>query len=451
LLAQAPSAFNYQAVLRNSEGQVISNQATSIRISILSGIADGDIVYQETHSPTTNDFGLVVLEIGKGTVVSGVFEDIALGTTEHFLKVEMDATGGSSYAELGVSQLLSVPYAITSNFAVVANYLNSETGLITEAQIIDLTHFTNDDEIDPIFDSSVASGITETDTTNWNNKSEFSGSYDDLTDKPTVISDFVMDANSQSIINLATPENAQDAATKAYVDLLEARIAALELTQMQPLDYNGNSYKVAKIGDQVWMAENLKATHYADGTALVDATGVFEPWENTTTKYYYWYNDDIANKNIYGALYNWAAIMNGAGSSDASPSGVQGICPNGWHLPSDAEWKTLELELGMSESDVNSEQHRFGAGDKLRETGTTHWDSPNTAATNESGFTALPGGLINSWRGSEALGVNAYFWTTTEVSDYSSHVYFRDIHGDNDVYRHHRGKVDGMSVRCVKN
>ena len=102
----------------------------------------------------------------------------------------------------------------------------------------------------------------------------------------------------------------------------------------------------------------------------------------------------ISNRDNYGGLYTWAAAMDGSTSSSTNPSGVKGVCPDGWHLPSDAEWKELEISLGMSQADADNTGFRgTDEGGKLKETGTAHWKSPNSGATNESRFTALPGGL----------------------------------------------------------
>ena len=106
-------------------------------------------------------------------------------------------------------------------------------------------------------------------------------------------------------------------------------------------DYDGNIYTTIKIGDQIWMAENLKTTRYSDGNSLVNGTGAGNITGNYTTKYWFVYEDNSANKDTYGLLYTWAAAMNGSASSDKSPSGIQGVCPIGWHLPSDTEWKSL--------------------------------------------------------------------------------------------------------------
>ncbi len=114
VFSQAPQKFNYQAVVRDDAGNLVSEQPVSIKISILQGTVDGTVVYSETHSPTTNSFGLVTLEIGGGTVVSGDLTSVDWGSDTYYMKVEMDATGGTSYAVIGASQLLSVPYALNA-------------------------------------------------------------------------------------------------------------------------------------------------------------------------------------------------------------------------------------------------------------------------------------------------------------------------------------------------
>ena len=145
--AQSPQSFKYQAVARNSTGDILTNQSISIRISIHETSTGGPVVYEEEHvSETTNEFGLVNLEIGNGSVLSGTFSAIDWGSNDHFIEIEMDETGGTTYQVMGTSQLLSVPYALHAKTAEAVT------------------------ETDPVFGISVASGITGTDTTNWNNK-----------------------------------------------------------------------------------------------------------------------------------------------------------------------------------------------------------------------------------------------------------------------------------------
>jgi len=172
-------------------------------------------------------------------------------------------------------------------------------------------------------------------------------------------------------------------------------------------DQDGNIYKTVAIGKQVWMAENLKTTRYSDGTLipLVEATTEWQALD-PTDKAYCWYDNNIDNKDTYGALYTWAAAMNGALSSFYEPSDVQGVCPTGWHIPSVAEWRTLTNYLGGESV----------AGSMLKESGTSHWVYPNEGAANSTGFSALPGGARSKLGGFRSLGYIGIWWTSLETS-----------------------------------
>jgi uncharacterized protein (TIGR02145 family) len=173
-------------------------------------------------------------------------------------------------------------------------------------------------------------------------------------------------------------------------------------------DIDGNVYNTVTIGTQVWMKENLRTTRYADGTAIPNVPDSAK-WAalNVTDKAYCFYNNSSTNANTYGALYTWAAAMKGASSSSSSPSSIQGICPTGWHLPSHAEWTTLIAYLGGYTM----------AGGKLKETDTTHWQSPNTGATNESSFTALPSGRRFFNGKFMYIRDQGYWWSSTVSAD----------------------------------
>jgi len=176
-------------------------------------------------------------------------------------------------------------------------------------------------------------------------------------------------------------------------------------TMTDPRD--GQVYNTVTIGNQVWMAENLKSTVFPDGSPilLIEDNAAWDTLRSYD-KAYCFYDNSTTNRDTYGTLYTWAAAMNGAGSSDASPSGIRGVCPDGWHLPSDAEWTELTDNLGGSGV----------AGGKLKEAGTAHWASPNTGATNESGFTALPGGFRYLNGSFSNFVLNGYLWSSSEVS-----------------------------------
>lgn len=171
-------------------------------------------------------------------------------------------------------------------------------------------------------------------------------------------------------------------------------------------DIDGNIYKTVTIGSQIWMAENLKTTHYADG-AIIPLANTKEKMDALTDidKAYCWYNNDsITNGAVYGALYTWAAAMNGESSSESISTRVQGVCPAGWHLPSVSEF--IELEEFSHGSAY--------AGDKLKEVGTKHWRETTTSVTNETGFTGLPGGYSNgSFSNKDLYG----YWWSTNICD----------------------------------
>jgi uncharacterized protein (TIGR02145 family) len=216
-------------------------------------------------------------------------------------------------------------------------------------------------------------------------------------------------------------------------------------------DFDGNSYATVKIEKQWWMAENLKSISYADGTVMTNGSAEGDITEDYTTRYYFNYGNDPANVAIYGRLYTWAAAMKGTSGSDTNPSGVQGVCPNGWHVPSDSEWMELETELGMLTSELTQTGNRgtHNEGGKLKQVETTLWSSPNTGATDEFDFTALPGGFFYFGGVYLELTQGSYFWST---SSEGTDAYIRGLFYNNDqINRTVFDKAMGTSVRCVKN
>jgi uncharacterized protein (TIGR02145 family) len=216
------------------------------------------------------------------------------------------------------------------------------------------------------------------------------------------------------------------------------------------INYGGQGYPTVIIGDQIWMAKNLNIGGMIDSTQNQTDNTLMEK---------YCYHNSTANCDIYGGLYQWAEVVqyiNGATNTtlwNPAPAGnVQGICPPGWHIPTDAEWKTLEMHLGMTQAEAGNDGWRgtHNEGGKLKETGTTHWNSPNTGATNSSGFTALPEGYRYVNGSFSNLGNVCYWWSSSEGS--GTDAYSRSLFYDYDqVYRHYCYKTNGFSVRCLKN
>ena len=187
-------------------------------------------------------------------------------------------------------------------------------------------------------------------------------------------------------------------------------------------DADGNIYHTVIIGTQTWMAENLKTTKYNDGSSIPNVTARSE-WIDLSTGAYCNYNNQEKNATIYGRLYNWYAVNTGK------------LAPKGWHVPTDAEWTVLADFLGGE--DV--------AGDKMKTT--TGWED-SMGATNESGFSALPGGFRLSFNGAfHSIGSNGVWWTSTRYNAHNA--WDRELNCYSILHRHY-APYDGFSVRCVK-
>ncbi|MBN2699167.1 MAG: hypothetical protein JXR52_10105 [Bacteroidales bacterium] len=409
--SQAPDSISYQAVIRNADGSLKIEETVAIQIIIRQTTEEGTSVYLENHNTRTNEMGLVSLIIGGGTSFSD-FSAIDWSAGPYFLEVTVNGV------EIGTSQLLSVPYALHSRTAETA------TSVLTET--------------DPVFGSSVAGQITSTDTVNWNNKLD---SYSETQDLSDVIS--INNAANGQIKNLTDPTEPQDAVTKAYVDALLARTQDLELLVMGFTDSrDGHRYKAVKIGDQVWMAENLKYLPAVAGISTVSET---DPY------YYVWGYDgtDVnqamayANYQTYGVLYNWPA--------------AQTACPAGWHLPTDPEWTILENYLIASGYNYDgtttfnkiakalASSILWGASTNEGAIGNTDYPEKRNA----SGFSALPGGSRNASVGFSGLGYNGYWWSATESG--TGNPWYRGLISNlNNVHRTTISKGYGFSVRCLR-
>ncbi|MCF8374158.1 MAG: PKD domain-containing protein [Bacteroidales bacterium] len=215
-------------------------------------------------------------------------------------------------------------------------------------------------------------------------------------------------------------------------------------------DFDGNVYSTIIIGDQTWMKENLKTTHYSDGSPIPYVTDNSE-WinllDNQTDRAYCYYDNNTGSE--YGALYTFAAALNGENPSNENPSGVQGVCPSGWHLPSDNEWKQLEMFLGMSQSTADLDDYRGTyEGEALKETGTDHWEY-NHYASNLTGFTAFGGGYRYKDGDFYYLKEQGTWWSSTsEISDGGTIRALEDL--NTKIGRFSGYKSSGFSVRCLK-
>ncbi len=242
---------------------------------------------------------------------------------------------------------------------------------------------------------------------------------------------------------IAGPTSAQQ--DSMYVHLISGMVVKYAISDIDSIifyaggggntitDYDGNVYTIVEIGSQSWLGQNLKTTHYNDGTPIPLQT-VALIWDTLSTNAYCWYDNDISNKEPYGALYNWYV-------GNSAVNGGKNPCPAGWHVPDDDEWTALTDYLGGASV----------SGGKLKEAGTAHWFTPNSGATNETGYTALPGGFRGTGGAFCELGKKGMWWTTYGHPTFTSSGYYRSMSFSSPgVYRSNMGKSLGMSIRCIK-
>jgi uncharacterized protein (TIGR02145 family) len=212
----------------------------------------------------------------------------------------------------------------------------------------------------------------------------------------------------------------------AFTTLKEA-VYGLPCAEVPTVSYGGQVYNTVKIGNQCWMRENLNIGVMINGSLNQS---------NNQTIEKFCYQDNNTNCLIYGGLYQWDEVM-----QYSTAAGVQGICPQGWHVPTDQEWNTLAEYLGGWED----------AGGKVKETGTTHWMADNFGATNQSGFTGLPGGFRQSDGSFGYLKENGYFWTSTTYDQENAWDRFISYYNTNLTRYNYGYKKAAMSVRCILN
>ena len=391
LQAQAPQGFNYQATVRNSAGDLIINTNVYFKFNVIQGSLTAVPIFTETHYVSTDDLGQVNLVIGQGTANLGSFSALDWSLGSYYLGIELDT--GNGYLAMGTTQLLSVPYALYAE--------NSGNSTPTT----------------PNLEAVLAE----------NNS-----------------------ANNQQIKDLQDPTQAQDAATKAYIDALitslQNQIDALQPTSVT--DQDGNTYDYLTYGDQVWTVENAEMVTYRDGTVIPQVTDNTE-WDSLTTGAWSYYDNDPTK----GKLYNWYAVM---GIHDTDPNTPnKEFAPEGWHVPSDAEWTTLENHLitnGYNYDDTTTENKIAKAM-----ASTTGWNtSTNTGAigndqslNNSSGFNTFPEGYRSGGGPFYNEGYQSGFWSSTENSADSA--WFRHLYSDGSyITIHNINEQNGYSVRFVK-
>lgn len=212
--------------------------------------------------------------------------------------------------------------------------------------------------------------------------------------------------------------------------------------QEEVIDIDGNSYSVIQVDNQCWMQENLKVTRFPDGEELLNGIdSIIGGLANELPGWYFAYDRDSSLINNYGYLYNWVTVMKGNRGADETTGPIQGICPEGWHVPDVYEWRALIDFVGGVEI----------ASIKLKDTSDVYWINNSPATDNASGFTAFPGGCRVSDGSFIELRTGAYFWSATEtIQNHAYHILLNNSDPKAFVLGYQDSKRFGYSVMCIK-
>lgn len=351
----------------------------------------------------------------------------------------IDGSGTGSFTSNITGLSVSTTYFIRS-------YATNATGTVYGNEI----SFTTEDGLPIGLTTTAISDITATTATSGGNISD-DGSFNityrgvcwSKTTNPTISDNYTLDGTGVGSYTsyITDLEINTTYYLRAYATNVNGTVYGNEVsfsTIGTIIDYDGNEYKIVKINNQLWMAENLKTTHYADGTEinLVESNTNWEALTENDIAYCY-YDNSSSNGESYGALYTWTAAMNAASSSNTNPSSIQGACPEGWHLPSDAEW--IELI-----NYIINDGHSGSEGEALKSV--NGWYN-NGQGTDNYGFTALPAGVRDVVFGDLLMASN--FWSSTEYDTmYALKIslsYLSDT-----VNHNYWSKTVGCSIRCIK-
>jgi uncharacterized protein (TIGR02145 family) len=355
------------------------------------------LVYATTSNPTLSN---TVLTIGSGTgSFSGTLTGLTPNTT-YYVRAYATNSSGTAYGSEQTFTTMVISYAtlttssissITPTSVSGGGNISSDGGTVASARGL-------------VYATTSNPTLSNTVLTIGSGEGSFSGTLTGLTPNSTYY----------------VRAYATNSSGTAYGN----EVSFTTLTTVTDID--GNTYNTVQIGNQVWMSENLKTTRYRNGGLIPNVTDG-TAWSNSTTGAWSYYNNDVSNNAIYGKLYKWYTTLGDT------------LCPTGWGVPTDAEWTTLTNYLGGESV----------AGGKMKSVGTAYWISPNTGATNESVFSALPGGYRYNDGSFYDIRASAFFWSATEFG--SSFAWNRSLSLSNGiVYRLNDNKSLGASVRCLR-
>lgn len=403
--AQTQPTLPYQAVVRDNQNHLLKDADVSIDVQIYEGAT---LRYSETQTPHSNANGLISFNIGAGSGATGTMADVADWRVAKF-KFTYHLTDGDVVVTDSVH---AVPYALQTAFATGGNFLTSDSAVITTMQG-NITTNTTDiaalaDRVNT-FNTNVCDSVKNCD---FSGNASIQGVLQELSDLISA-QNHKIDSLGHIVDSLSNlPHGNTPAATSDSVK-----------------DADNNWYHTVKIGEQVWMAENMRATQGRDGSILLGSS------TSSATPYRYCPNGNSGNVDKYGYLYNWEAAKK--------------VCPNGWHLPTKAEFQTL--------MDYCSDHYAAGgdgANNAKALASTTDWHSSsssydigkNPSANNQSGFSALPAGYYNG--NYNVFGYRANFWSSTPDGDnaYNLNLYY----DRSDAYLDSNDRSYGRSVRCLR-
>ncbi len=443
-ICQSPVLMNYQMVVQDNSGNFISGSLIGLRLSILHGSETGAEIFAETHSVSTNPNGLISVQIGGGINVFGSLSAINWATGPFFLRAQTDPTGGANYSIENSSQLVSVPYSFYSMHSQDAQYAGNGFSHVSETG--DTLYFLNGSyiivpEISNANGNSVdALGCTNSSACNYNSSASqddgscyfIGGNCDDGISSTTADvynSDCICEG---SIVETGTLHSCGAANVhnpyKSYGSMT---------------DQQGNTYKTIIIGNQEWMAENLNTSIYRNGDSIVSGLSDTE-WQATQAGAWAYYNDDSSSACPYGKLYNWYAV------NDA-----RGLCPLGWHVPTDTEWTTLIGFLDPASDGMTNYVNTSGRAMKsfgTMENGNGYWNAfdPSVEGTNSSGFSSLPGGYRFDYGPYGDLGNLQYLWSSTQFD--ANYAWYRYTYHATIYTNRFSGALNyGIGVRCLRN
>jgi uncharacterized protein (TIGR02145 family) len=525
-----PQKINYQAVAVGANGKPIKNSTVGLRLSLLDSLPTGSTLYTETQTASTDAAGQFSIYLGGGTATAGTFANLPWANgTDKFLKVEMDAQGGSNYQSMGTTQLVSVPYAMAAGSLREGALLYGNNGQKYQISIDSMgprwtcfppatTANAGPDQLNVCASSvTLAGNSPSSGTAAWSIISGTGGNLGTANAPSTTFAGVrgnsyylrysitnacgssadtvavslapattvanagpdqlslagttatlaanapaagetgawsILSGSGGSLNNSSNPtatftKGTDSAYTLVWTittnscginkDTLQLLFSTAFTTPCgQSVVYGGVNYPTIQIGTQCWMSKNLNVG------AMVNSAN---HQTNNTVIEKYCYSDLSSNCTTYGGLYQWAEAVqyangttNSTSPSPGLPNLVQGICPVGWHIPRVSEITLLTFNFNGS----------FNAGGDLKSTSAL-WNAPNTGATNNSGFSALPGGRVTRTGGGLPSGRGNFgnFWTTGNQS--SSGAQFLLLRYDNITAQVNLElKEEGFSVRCLQ-